>query len=142
MKWIKYISCLLFVLATVYSCSKTDEYGFLIVEGAGYRPDSLNMREELDPVLDAKRIAKKTPWFSTSIQGVDGTSPITYSLAEVTTQDGDSQSIFDNVEFKGDGIIYIPFENTVKKGRYELSIQVSNINGDKLIPDAFTLIIE
>ncbi len=123
------------------SCEK-GEIGYLITEEAGYLPDSMVIRTVLDPSLDASRIKYQTPWFSTEIQGVEGTDPISYSLSEVNTDDGNAQSVFDNVELKGIGVLYIPYENTLEPGRYYLTVKVSNVNGDQFVKDAFTLIVE
>lgn len=123
-------------------CQDDGEVGYLFTEGAGYLPDSLLVRAEPDPVLDSKRIKYKTPWFSTSVQGVDGTQPIKYEVVAAETSDGDEQSVLNNIQIKGIGIIYVPFENTLSPGRYSLTLKVSNCNGDKYLNDAFTLIVE
>lgn len=141
MKKITYLILAVLALA-FYSCNKSDEVGYLFTDGAGYLPDSLTMRAIPDPVIDSKRIKYKTPWFSTEIQGIDGTAPITYEITEAKTIDGDEQSILNNLEVKGIGILYIPYENTVSPGRYSLTLKVSNCNGDQFMPDVFTLIVE
>ena len=141
MKTIKYLSILIFAVL-LCNCNKSDSIGYLFVDGAGYLPNSMVVRAEPDPVLDSKRIKYQTPWFSTEIQGIDGTNPISYEISEIKTSDGDAQSIYNNIEIKGIGILYIPFENTVAPGKYELTLKVSNDNDDKYLEDVFTLIVE
>ncbi len=129
-------------MAIGFSSCGDEEIGYLTVEGAGYLPDTLLVKTVLDETEDATRIKYKTPWFSTEIQGIEGTSPISYSISDVKTEDGQIESVFSNVEVKGIGIIYIPYENSLEPGRYDLTMKVSNVNGDKFIEDVFTLVVE
>ena len=135
----KYISIIILVLAGFLFSCEDHEVGFLNTEYAKYKPDSLYISQEVDD----KREQFKIPWVSTSIQGVQGTYPLTMSVSEVKSETSIALDQFlQNVSVRGNGIIEVKYDHSIPSGRYLISLEVKNEGHTKQIPDVFTIIVE
>lgn len=138
----KTILFFLFLAFCVTSCHKTT-IGYLQTDEASYNPDSLIIRTELDPVKDATKIANSAPWVTTKIQGVLGTSPINYRIADVEASDGgDADILLEELIIRGAGIMQVPLSPKAPQGRYKVSIEVYNEGYSHIMNNVFTFIIE
>ncbi|MBD8489062.1 hypothetical protein IFO69_09920 [Echinicola sp. CAU 1574] len=120
--------------------------GYLDTENAEYLPNTMTIRKELDPMVDAIRIQNQAPWVSTKISGVIGTNPLVFSIVDVKSDDVDEAAIeyfFNNVYVQGLGRIYYPINTDTEPGSYTISLGVQN-SGDyyHVIEDAMTIIVE
>ncbi len=138
----KKIFFLIAIAAIALSCQKKN-VGYLLTNDAVFKPDSMVVRQVLDPVLDAQRIAGQFPWVSIQIQGVDGTFPIRYQIANVTTTNGGDVNVFkQQCKLRGDGAFEIPLNTTIPKGRYVVDITISNEGYSRLKKNAFKVIVQ
>lgn len=120
--------------------------GYLDTENAEYLPNTMTIRNELDPVADRIRIENEAPWVSTKISGVLGTNPLVFSIVDVKSNDVDDAAVayfLNNVYVQGLGRIYYPINTDTKPGSYTISLGVQN-SGDyyHVIEDAMTIIVE
>ena len=133
----------IFFLAFGFTACHDITVGYLEAENAQYAPDSMIIRVEPDPILDANRIKFEAPWVSPKIQGVIGTAPIRYRVADVRTLDtGDAEKMKEISYMDGAGVIYIPFEHNLPAGRYVFSIEIYNEGYSDIRPDIFTVWVE
>ena len=115
--------------------------GYLKADDAGYTPDTLVVKAVLDAEQDKDRIDRQEPWQSSTIDGVQGTFPITYSIKAIHTTDGNSEAA-KQIGMQGKGIITIPFDHTIPAGRYTLDVRIRN-EGYTVDKDSiFTVIIQ
>lgn len=73
----KKLLILLNVLIGILIIGACDEsqVGYLLTKDAAYEPDTIIIRQTLDPELDAVRIETGAPWVSLKMQGYAGTDP-------------------------------------------------------------------
>lgn len=143
MKTTQLIAFICLIIAT-YSCEK-QEVGYLITQEASYTPDSLLIKAKLNPedASDAKIIKNKIPWQSTTIEGIQGTSPITYRIKSICTDKGNTPSgIASQFQMVRKGVVQIPYNHTIPIGRYSIGITISNINRTVEIDSIYTVIVQ
>lgn len=89
----KKLLILLNVLIGILIIGACDEsqVGYLLTKDAAYEPDTIIIRQTLDPELDAVRIETGAPWVSLKMQGYAGTDPISFSVDGVTSSEGERQ---------------------------------------------------
>lgn len=117
--------------------------GYLITDNAGYNPDSLEVRINLDSTgVDAQRVKTGQPWMSYRIEGVEGTQPIFFSIRNIKTEDGDVASMWKWLKVRNDGTFMIPLEHTVVAGRYTISLNFENEGYEKFKDDLFIIIVK
>lgn len=118
--------------------------GYLKTENALYNPDTTIIRKEPDPVKDALRIQNEAPWRTLAFQGYLGTPPILFAIESVTSQNGqEAADLFKkDLSIIGGGSMLYKLRGEAPRGRYLISIRVSNEGYSKVIPDAFTFIVE
>lgn len=144
----KSISILCFVVAVSLlfaACSKM-KVGYLRTTSASFAPDSLNVYKNIDPESDQYK--QKTPWVSTRIQGVAGTNPLNYELANVTSDNGGDTQLFiklhkENLISVAGGMIVVS-QDAVKQlpnGTYRLSLRVFNDDHSDLLNNIFRVIV-
>ncbi len=136
--WITITAVLFFALQ---GCE--DKAGFLFTENAGYTPDSVEFKAELNPELpeDSRRIEFEIPWQSQGIQGVDGTPPIEYSISRVEPEVPEADLTQFTIN-RGSGVLELPYNHTLPTGRYRISLYVSNIRNKIELPSVLTIIIK
>lgn len=136
------IAIFIFLMVIGASCHQT-KIGYLRTEGATYLPDSTIVRTVLDEELDKARIANQAPWVSSNLQGVLGTPPITYRIADVKSPDNGDVTLFrQELVIRGNGVMLVPLVPKSPKGHYVISIEISNEDHSQILEDAFTFIIE
>lgn len=118
--------------------------GYLKTENAVYTPDSLIIRKEPDPVKDALRITNDAPWRALTLQGYLGTPPITFSIENVTSPNGQEAADLFKKELSvlGGGSLLYKLRGEAPRGRYVISVRLTNEGYSKVVPDAFTFIVE
>lgn len=83
------------------------------------------------------------PWTTATIEGVLGTEPITYSIANVTAEDGGDADVFKSeLVMYGGGRMQLPFDCKAPKGKYRVSILVENEGYSNIVENAFTFIVD
>ena len=135
-----------FIAMAVAACN-TMPVGFLRTEGASFSPDTLNVYH--NPHSSTPRYNDHRPWVSYRIQGVAGTNPINYELADVKASEGGDAEKFKALAQKGllkvdGGMIVLMHEGVAElpnSGRYTLSLRVYNDGHSKTIDDVYTIIV-
>jgi len=135
-----------FIAMAVAACN-TMPVGFLRTEGASFSPDTLNVYH--NPHASTPRYNDHRPWVSYRIQGVAGTNPINYELADVKATEGGDAEKFKALAQRGllkvdGGMIVLMHEGVAElpnSGRYTLSLRVYNDGHSKTIDDVYTIIV-
>lgn len=135
-----------FIAMAVAACN-TMPVGFLRTEGASFSPDTLNVYH--NPHASTLRYNDHRPWVSYRIQGVAGTNPINFELADVKATEGGDAEKFKALAQKGllkvdGGMIVLMHEGVAElpnSGRYTLSLRVYNDGHSKTIDDVYTIIV-
>ena len=135
-----------FIAMAVAACN-TMPVGFLRTEGASFSPDTLNVYH--NPHASTPRYNDHRPWVSYRIQGVAGTNPINYELADVKATEGGAAEKFKALAQKGllkvdGGMIVLMHEGVAElpnSGRYTLSLRVYNDGHSQTISDVYTIIV-
>lgn len=135
-----------FIAMAVAACN-TMPVGFLRTEGASFSPDTLNVYH--NPHASTPRYNDHRPWVSYRIQGVAGTNPINYELADVKATEGGDAEKFKALAQKGllkvdGGMIVLMHEGVAElpnSGRYTLSLRVYNDGHSQTISDVYTIIV-
>ncbi len=82
------------------------------------------------------------PWTSTPIEGLEGTMPILAFIKGATTDTGNVDKLRQYLTVRGNGVLSIPLEHDIPKGRYQISLTFSNEGYSKSIDDVFTVIVK
>ena len=135
-----------FIAVAVVACN-TMPVGFLRTEGASFSPDTLNVYH--NPHASTPRYNDHRPWVSYRIQGVAGTNPINFELADVKATEGGDAEKFKALAQKGllkvdGGMIVLMHEGVAElpnSGRYTLSLRVYNDGHSQTIDDVYTIIV-
>ena len=149
MKKIYNLGSTLFVVALIamaVAACNTMPVGFLRTKGASFSPDTLNVYH--NPHASTLRFTDNLPWVSYRIQGVAGTNPINYELADVKATEGGDAEKFKALAQKGllkvDGGMIVLMQECVAElpnGRYTLSLRVYNDGHSQTIDDVYTIIV-
>lgn len=116
--------------------------GYLKTDSASYEPDSLVVKAVLNADEDKERIDNQVPWQSSTIDGVQGTFPIVYSIKAIHTTDGDPNAAIRQIGMEGRGIVTIPYDHTIPPGHYTVDVRIRN-EGYTVDKEAiFTVIIQ
>lgn len=129
------------IMALAGSCDHVT-VGYLETTDAAYVPDTAVWKAVLDPALpeDARLLELGIPFSSVEIQGVQGTSPVVYSIGRVDCGNGVAEAAR---QFRMAGSrIQLPVPHTVPPGRYVFSIEVANEGRRCLVDSVFTVILE
>ncbi len=135
-----------FIAVAAAACN-TMPVGFLRTEGASFSPDTLNVYH--NPHSSTLRYNDHRPWVSYRIQGVAGTNPINFELADVKATEGGDAEKFKALAQKGllkvdGGMIVLMHEGVAElpnSGRYTLSLRVYNDGHSQTISDVYTIIV-
>ena len=135
-----------FIAVAVAACN-TMPVGFLRTEGASFSPDTLNVYH--NPHSSTPRYNDHRPGVSYRIQGVAGTNPINFELADVKATEGGDAEKFKALAQKGllkvdGGMIVLMHEGVAElpnSGRYTLSLRVYNDGHSQTISDVYTIIV-
>lgn len=112
--------------------------GYLETRNAVYFPDSMIVKASLDPEEDARQIEFKIPWQSTSIDGVQGTSPVRYSIKSIDSEHPGAVAQF---TMRGKGIIELPYNHTVPAGRYVVNVRIEAGEHVQELDSMYTVIV-
>lgn len=153
MKNLLILGILVFAACLGSSCQDVT-IGFLQTEDAGYNPDTMVVKKELDttpPQLeeievgageDYQRAQWGTPWVSNPIEGVDGTTQIYVSIKDIKTTTGNAEKMWEYLKVYGDGTFEVPLEHDIPIGRYLISLNFKNEGYSKDVNDCFTIIVK
>lgn len=135
----KYIlACAIVLMAIVGACHKPTE-GYLIVENAGYEPDTMVIRKNPVWELDSFRIMDNSPWVTTGLQGYEGTEPIYFSVESVTSPLGEeAAAVFMREVFMQGASLMYPLKNNAQPGLYTVSIRLTNAGYSQVVENALT----
>lgn len=133
------IGLCLFLLVIGQTGCQDIAVGYLETKDAVYQPDSMIVKAVLDPEIDVRQIELGIPWQSTSIEGVQGTAPIRYSIRRVNCDHPEAATRF---TMQGKGIIELPWNHTVPPGRYVFDVEVANEGYNVVLERVFTVIVE
>ena len=130
------------VAGTAFMNACETEKGYLIAdETAGYSIDSLLVY--VTPPESSSQFEYGNPYFTTSVEGVEGTLPLNYTLFDVTTEDGDAAAIREQMVVEsGIGTIVIPVDHTIPIGTYWVSLMVENCYGSLILEDIIKIVVE
>ena len=125
------------------SCEK-QEIGYLDSTNAAYIPNIVTYKATLNPddPDDAYKIEFKIPFQSPSIQKIQGTPPITYSINRIECDNGANESVLKQFYIAGKGKIEWAYNHTIPPGTYVFSINVSNEGHSEIIDSALTIVLE
>ena len=140
MKTLFIIGSLLIFLGFLWNCQDV-KVGYLETENAQYQPDSMVIKSVLDASEDSLQIKYQIPWQSTSIEGIQGTMPIHYSIGTIESDNGYTDAI-SQIDIVRKGIFQIPWNHTLPPGRYIVSIQISNEGYTHHLDSIYTVIVE
>ena len=145
----KQIIIFLFVACVTLVACHDVKVGYLRVDSAEFFPDTILIRSKLvtaeeNPYKnDQNRIDNNAPWVTTNISGVLGTEPLTYEFVSVKASEGGDGDLFaKEIVVRGCGKMQIPLKPMAPKGRYLVTLKVSNEGYSALLPDVFTFVIE
>lgn len=145
----KQIIIFLFVVCTTLVACHDVKVGYLRVESAEFFPDTILIPSKLvtaeeNPYKnDQNRIDNNAPWVTNLISGVLGTEPLSYEFVSVRALEGGNEALFaEEIVVRGCGQMQIPLKPKAPKGRYLVTLKVSNEGYSAILPDVFTFIIE
>lgn len=84
---------------------------------------------------------KNIPWTSTTIEGILGTNPIRYEIVEIKSDEGDVHDLRKYLEVGGGGRIILSSKVNSPKGKYVVSLSVSNEGQRFILNDIYTIIL-
>ena len=127
--------------ALLYGGCKDVKVGYLFTHNAKYNPDSVVFKAYLDEANDDDAPRKKfeIPWQSQSLEGVQGTNPIRYSIERIDS-DHNGPEILSQFSAVQKGIIQLPWNHTVPQGKYIISLRISN-EGYSVVLDSMIIVI-
>ena len=138
----KKVYLFLVLIISCWGCQDM-KVGYLRADNAGYLPNELEVRKTLDPVEDGVRIANEAPWVTPKIQGVLGTSPLLFEFVSVKVSDGGDAEIFKKeITVRGGGVMELPLHTVLPKGRYVVTLKVSNDGYSELLSDIYTFVVK
>ena len=113
--------------ALLYGGCKDVKVGYLFTHNAKYNPDSVVFKKF------------EIPWQSQSLEGVQGTNPIRYSIERIDS-DHNGPEILSQFSAVQKGIIQLPWNHTVPQGKYIISLRISN-EGYSVVLDSMIIVI-
>ena len=101
----------------------------------------------VDPICDEyigliSKVEEAIPWSTSTIEGVLGTQPIMYSIADVTSTDGNANLFKEELVMHGGGRMQLPFACKAPKGTYRVAIIIDNEGYSHRLDNVFTFIID
>lgn len=134
---------ILIILAAAFYGCRDIPIGYLKTEDASYEPAELVIYTGDDSKINENQLANDAPWMTNRIQGVEGTQPINYYIAGVTASEGGNADAFrKELSIRGMGIMEVPLRTAAPKGKYVVSVKVTNEGYSHTLKDVFTFIIE
>lgn len=118
--------------------------GYLNADGAEYAPAEMTIPKEIDATYPNYyvRIQYESPWVTSIIQGVLGTSPIRYEIADVKASDGGDADMFKSeLVMGGVGRMEVPLYPESPAGKYVISVKIYNESYSHILEDAYTFTI-
>lgn len=144
MKKIKLIMQVLGILFSVLifpvGCHKVT-VGYLETQNAIYIPDSMVVKSVLDEQEDIDRIRYQIPWQSTSIEGVQGTMPIRYSIRSIVG-DRITPEVIEQFRMVRKGIVELPWDHSVPPGEYIINIRIANEGYTQDLDSVYRVIVQ
>lgn len=104
-----------------------------------------NSEKELTNQIERHQntIDYKIPWVTSPLDGVLGTEPLMYSIAEVSNESAANAELFrKSLTIMGGGRMYVDQNLEAPAGVYKVSIRIENEGQSALLKDVFTFIVE
>ena len=136
----KRILILLVSAAAFFGCHSVT-VGYLVTENAEYAPNEMNIPKEIPATYPnySIRTANNSPWVTNVIQGVMGTQPINYEIAEVKASEGGNAEAFKaELKIRGAGLMEVPLYPEAPIGKYVVSIRIYNEGYSHIVNDVYT----
>lgn len=130
-----------YIIAICLSGCHDVTVGYLDTSNASYTPDSLVITRLDVTTADSVILNNHIPWQSPTIEGIDGTSPITYRIVKVSGLGVSDRSITQFAIVRK-GVIEIAPNHTLPIGEYFIDVEVSNEGYAMILPNIFKVIIE
>lgn len=144
----KQVIIILLSMLALMSCHDV-KIGYLNVGNAEYYPDTIVIpsklvtKEENPMKNDQIRIDNNAPWVTNIISGLLGTEPLQYEFVGVKASEGGNADLFaEEIVVRGCGQMQLPLKPAAPKGRYLVTLRVSNDGYSAILQDIFTFIIE
>lgn len=139
----KYIWIIVLLFPLLHGGCNDVKVGYLFTHNAKYNPDTVVFKANLDDtnLNDAHREKFKIPWQSQSIEGIQGTNPIHYSIEKIHS-DNDNPEILNQFSSEQKGIIQLPWNHTVPQGKYVISMRINNEGYTVVLDSILTVIIK
>ena len=87
---------------------------------------------------DWLRVTYGMPWTSTPIEG---SNPIWCQVKSITSEGGDAAKLAAYISVRGNGVLSVPVDHDVPRGRYSISLNFWNEGWSKDVNDCFTIIV-
>lgn len=119
--------------------------GYLITENASYSEDTMYIYKRPDPVKNAPQHNDGAPWVTYALSGYEGTTPIIFSIENVTSPDAGKeavQSFLEELTIRGGGVMEVPVKNKLLQGTYRVSIRLTNPGYSQILENAMTFIVK
>ena len=137
---------ILVFLAVIALCGCRDtKIGYLITDNAEYIPKTMEIPKEIDRTdpKNKTRVDNNAPWVTYPMQGVLGTQPINYAIADVEATDGgNAQKFREELVMRGGGMMEVPLDPASPVGTYVVSVRVYNEDHSQILTGAFTFTIK
>lgn len=89
------------------------------------------------------KVSFKLPWTTASIENLEGTEPLHFSIVDVKNVNPENAAKFlQYVRIMGGGKICVDIDLDVPVGAYTLSILIENEGRSKVIKDVFTFVVD
>ena len=113
----------------------------------GFSPEEIAMFFQIYTTMlvgggeDWLRVTYGMPWTSTPIEGIEGSNPIWCQVKSITSEGGDADKLAACISVRGNGVLSVPVENDVPRGRYSISLNFWNEGRSKDVNNCFTIIV-
>ncbi|MCC8173014.1 MAG: hypothetical protein LIO65_01040 [Odoribacter sp.] len=137
-----HVICILWIIGCIIIGCDNQTIGYLQTENAKYIPDTVQFKAVLDTTKydDLQRFIYEVPWQSSSIEGVQGTAPIVYSIHSIESDITD-ESILSQFSMWGKGVLLLPYNHTVPIETYTINLKVENEGHSHILEAVLTVIM-
>ncbi|MCC8173214.1 MAG: hypothetical protein LIO65_02120 [Odoribacter sp.] len=113
--------------------------GYLQTDNAQYVPDTVWVKAVLDEneAEDKKRMEFEIPWQSGTMEGVQGTAPIVYSIHSIVPH----LEATNQFSMIGKGMVELPYNHTIPVGAYTISVQIENEGHTHIKDSVLTVVV-
>lgn len=135
---------ILFIAALAFAACEGPAVGYLVTGNAEYLPNTMTVPLDVDDRPEYSNWVKNdAPFVTGKIEGVLGTQPIYYSIANVKASNGGNADTFmKELTIRGAGVMQVPLRPQSPAGTYVVSVKISNEGHSAVLEDAYTFILQ